>query len=121
MPKRSKSLSWFPALKHSWRAALRIDRSQITAVPALRSVIGFVLPLALGVATGHVVEGVSMAGGAASLGAIDLTSPYHARTRTMLLACGGIAFSAFVGSLTGRIDWLAILVIGIWGIGIGLL
>ena len=121
MPKRSKSLSWFPALKHSWRAALRIDHSQITAVPAVRSVIGFVLPLALGVATGHVVEGVSIAGGAVSLGTVGLTYTYRARMRTMLLACAAIALSAFVGSATSRIDWLAILVIGIWGIWAGLL
>src|SRR5436853_4321603 len=121
MPKRSKRLSWFPALKHSWRAALRIDRSQVTAVPALRSAIGFVLPLALGVATGHVVEGVSIAGGAVSLGMVGLTYAHRARMRTMLLACAAVAISAFVGSITSRIDWLAILAVGIWGIGAGLL
>src|SRR5437588_8479369 len=81
------SVSWLSAIKHSWRTALRIDRSQITAIPAIRSTIGFVLPLALGVATGHVIEGVSMAGGAASIGAVGLTYTYHARTRAMLLVC----------------------------------
>ena len=121
LQKGSESASWFSALKHSWRAALRIDRSQITAIPAIRSTIGFVLPLAVGVATGHVVEGVSMAGGAASLGAVGLTYTYHARTRTMLLACFGVALSAFVGAISGRIDWLAILVAGVWGVGAGLL
>src|SRR2546421_2487641 len=115
------SVSWLSAIKHSWRTALRIDRSQITAIPAIRSTIGFVLPLALGVATGHVIEGVSMAGGAASIGAVGLTYTYHARTRAMLLACFGITLSAFVGAITSRIDWLAILVPGIWGIGAGLL
>lgn len=113
--------SWFSTLRHSWRTALRIDRSQLTAVQAIRSTFGFVLPLAVGVATGHVVEGVSMAGGAASLGSVGLSYTYHARTRTMLLACVGIAFSAFVGSVTSRIDWLAVLVAGIWGVGAGLL
>src|SRR5436309_6469752 len=121
LQKGSESASWFSALKHSWRAALRIDRSQITAIPAIRSTIGFVLPLALGVATGHVVEGVSMAGGAASLGAVGMLYTYRARTRTMLLACAGIALSAFVGSTTSQIDWLAILVAGLWGIAAGLL
>src|SRR5947208_1375211 len=119
--KRSEIVSWFSALKHSWRMALQIDRSQIAALPAIRSTIGFVLPLAIGVATGHVVEGVSMAGGAATLGAVGLTSTHHARVRTLLLACAGIAISAFVGAITGRIDWLAILVAGLWGIGAGLL
>jgi len=114
-------ISWFSVLKRSWQSALHIDRSQITAVQAVRGTIGFVLPLALGVATGHVVEGVSLAGGAATLGAVGLTYTYRARTRTLLLACAGIAFSAFVGSLVGRIDWLAILVLGLWGFGAGLL
>src|SRR5437868_13266589 len=91
--KRSKIVSWFSALKHSWRMALQIDRSQIAALPAVRSTIGFVLPLAIGVATGHVVEGVSMAGGAATLGAVGLTSTHHGRVRTLLLACAGIAIS----------------------------
>jgi len=119
--KRGEIVSWFSALKHSWRTALRIDRSQITTVQAIRSTIGFVLPLALGVATGHVLEGVSLAGGAASLGAVGLTYTYRARIRTMLLACLGIALSAFVGSITSRIDWLAILAAGLWGIGAGML
>jgi len=52
---------------------------------------------------------------------VGLTFTYRARTRTLLLACLGIAFSAFVGSITSRIDWLAILIIGLWGIGAGLL
>jgi uncharacterized membrane protein YccC len=117
----SEKASWFSALGYSWRSALRIDRMQVTAAQALSSVIGFALPLALGVATGHVVEGVSMAGGAATLGAVGLTYTYRARTRTLLLACLGIAFSAFVGSITSRIDWLAILVACLWGFGAGLL
>ena len=117
----SENIPWFSALKHSWRAALTFDRSQVTAVQAIRSTIVYVLPLAIGVATNHVVEGVSIAGGAALLGAIRLASPYHTRIRTLLLACVGIALSAFVGSLTGQIGWLSVLLAGIWGIGAGLL
>lgn len=113
--------SWFSALRASGRTALRIDRSQIMAIQALYSTLGFVIPLALGVATGYVVEGVSIAGGAASLGSVALDASSSARTRTMFLACVGIAVSAFVGSVTSQIDWLAILVIGIWGFGAGML
>lgn len=88
---------------------------------AIRSTIGFALPLIIGVATGNVAAGVSMAGGAASIGSVKLTDTGYARMRTMLLACVGIAFSAFVGSITSHFDWLAILVAGLWGIGAGLL
>ncbi len=117
----STKASWFSVFKQSLQAALKVDRSQITMVQAIRGTIGFMVPLALGVATRHVAEGVSMAGGAATLGAVGLTFTYRARTRTLLLACFGIALSAFIGSLIGRIDWLAILVLGLWGFGAGLL
>lgn len=113
--------SWLIALKQSWQAALRIDRAQLTAFQAIRASIGFVIPLAFGVATGHVLEGVSMAGGAITVGSVGLTYTYRERTRIMLLDCVGVALSAFVGSVTGSIGWLSVLVAGIWGIGAGLL
>ncbi len=119
--KKVDIVSWFSALKHSVQGALRIDRSKITAGKALRSSIAYALPLAIGVGTGHVLEGVLIAAGAALLGAVGLTYTQRARTRTLLLACLGIALSAFVGTITGDIPWLAVLLIGIWGFGAGLL
>ncbi|GHO46789.1 hypothetical protein KSX_49520 [Ktedonospora formicarum] len=83
--------------------------------------LGFALPLVIGVATGHVAEGVAMAGGAIGIGSVGLNATSSARVRAMLLACVGVAVSAFVGSATSRIDWLAILVAGIWGVGVGML
>ena len=91
------------------------------ATQALHCTLGFVIPLALGVVSGHVVEGVSIAGGAASLGSVAMDASSSARVRTMFLACVGVAVSAFVGSVTSQFDWLAILVIGIWGFGAGML
>ena len=118
---RQENLSWFSILKQSWKAALHLDLSQITMIQAIPGTIGFIIPLALGVVTGHVIEGVSIAGGAASLGAVGLTYTYRSRIRTMLLACIAMAISAFVGSVTSRIDILAILALGLWGFGAGLL
>ena len=69
--KKEDIVSWFPALKHSWQQALRIDPSKITAAKALRSIIAYAFPLAIGVGTGHVVEGVLIASGAALLGAVS--------------------------------------------------
>src|SRR5690348_15574303 len=83
---KQENLSWFSVLKQSRKAALHLDLSQITMVQAIPGTIGFIIPLALGVATGHVVEGVSIAGGAASLGAVGLTYTYRSRLRTMFLA-----------------------------------
>ncbi|QBD78920.1 hypothetical protein EPA93_24225 [Ktedonosporobacter rubrisoli] len=114
-------VSWISALMRAWREAVRVDRSQLTLAASLRSTIGFVLPLILGIATGHIVAGVSIAGGAVGVGAIGLTYTYRARTKAMLFASLGIAISAFVGGITGDISWLAILVAGIWGFGAGML
>jgi len=97
--------SWFDLLKRSLKEVLRIDRSQITAFQALRGTIGIVIPLAIGVASGHVVEGVSMAGGAAIVATVGLTTTSRVRTRTMLFDCVGVALAAFVGSITGHIGW----------------
>jgi uncharacterized membrane protein YccC len=119
--KRKDIVSWFPALKQSLQGALHIDRSKITAGKAIRSIIPYALALAIGVETGHVLEGVLLAAGAALLGAVGLTFTHRARVRTLLLACLGIALSAFIGTITGNIPWLAILLIGIWGFGAGLL
>jgi uncharacterized membrane protein YccC len=119
--KKEDIVSWLPALKYSLQGALHIDRSKITAGKALRSIIAYALPLAIGVGTGHVVEGVLIAAGAALLGAVGLTFTHRARARTLLLACVGIALSAFIGTITGNNNLLAILLIGIWGVGAGLL
>ena len=113
--------AWFAALQHAFRSAVRVDRSQLTIATALRSTIGFALPLVVGLATGHLLEGVAVAGGAAGVGAVGLTYTYRVRTRTMLLASLGVAVSACVGGVTGHIDWLAILVVGVWGVGAGFL
>lgn len=112
---------WLSVLRRSGQATVQIDRRQIVVLQAIRSTIGFALPLIIGVASGHVVEGVSMAGGAATVGTVGLAYTYRARARAMLLACTVIAISAFVGSVVGHVDWLAILVTGLWGLGAGLL
>jgi uncharacterized membrane protein YccC len=117
---RARILPWFMALQYAWRSAVKFDRSQLTVIRALLSAVGVVIPLAFGVATGHILEGVVMASGAVGLGAVGLTNPYHVRLKTMLLASLGVVVSAFIGGATGRIDWLAILMAGIWGVGAGL-
>ena len=118
---KTEHTSWLNVLKRSLKEVLRIDRSQLAAFQAIRGTIGIVIPLAIGVATGHVVEGVSIAGGAALVASVGLTTTSRVRTRTMLLDCIGVALSAFVGSITSHIGWLSVLVVGIWGISAGMM
>jgi hypothetical protein len=118
---RQEHLTWFSSLKQSWKAAMSLNLSQTTMVQAIPSTIGFLVPLTVGVATGHVLEGVALAGGAIGMGAVGLTFTYKARMRTMCLAAMAVAISAFVGAVTSPIAILAILALGIWGFGAGLL
>ncbi|HET8844620.1 MAG TPA: hypothetical protein VFN35_24330, partial [Ktedonobacteraceae bacterium] len=64
--------AWVDALEYSWRQAVRVDRSQLVVATALRSAVGLALPLTIGVMTGHILTGVSIAGGAAILGGVGL-------------------------------------------------
>jgi uncharacterized membrane protein YccC len=112
--------SWFAALLSSFRAALKFDRSQITAFQAIRSTIGVAVPLILGIATGQVIIGVIIASGSLTLGSVGLRDPYRTRVRTMLLASLFVALSTFVGGITGSVGWLLILATGIWGIFAGI-
>ena len=113
--------SWAAVFKTSWLGIQRFDRSQLTALRAIRCTIGFALPLTIGVITQHIGTGVLLAVGAVMLGSIGLSTPGRGRTQLMLLGCLGVALSALVGSLVGANDWLTILAVGVWGFGAGLL
>ncbi|GCE16097.1 FUSC family protein [Tengunoibacter tsumagoiensis] len=122
MSQSEKSQSpWYATPGYLFREIFKFQRSQQTAIPAIRSAIGFAIPLIVGVYFGNLTVGVSLAGGAATLGTVGIASPYRTRIRTLLLACLGIACSAFIGSITGPIPWLSVIVTGVWGIGAGLL
>ncbi|GLV54735.1 hypothetical protein KDH_15820 [Dictyobacter sp. S3.2.2.5] len=97
------------------------DRSQLIIVRSLVSTFGFILPLAIGVASGHVIEGVIIAGGASSLGGVSLNATHRARVRTMIMASLGIAVSACVGALMNPYPWPSIIAIGLWSFIAGLL
>ena len=98
--------SWLASLGTSWRAVLQFDRSQFTPFQAIRSTLGFALPLALGVATGQVTAGIVIASGGLTLGLVGLQDPYRTRVRAMMLASLFVALSTLVGGLTGSVGWL---------------
>lgn len=113
--------TWNSALKYTWRKAFQLDRSQFVIARSLISTLGFILPLALGVLSKHIIIGVSIASGAASLGTVGLNVDYSTRIRTMMFASLGVAISACIGALVGPYVWLSILIIALWSFGTGLL
>jgi uncharacterized membrane protein YccC len=98
----------------------RVDWTQVHPRRAIRYAVGFGIPLFAGVATGHTVEGVSVAGGATLVGLTDSGSPYRGRARAMLIATVGASVATFLGEVTGGYDVIAVLVLAIWCFGTGL-
>nr|MDQ2827795.1 hypothetical protein [Chloroflexota bacterium] len=58
------------------RDAVRVDLTRLSFVTALRNAIGVVLPLALGAATGHLLEGLTVSTGALNVAFSDRPGPY---------------------------------------------
>ena len=104
--------SWFDAFTLSWHVALHMNMSQVMVLKALRGVIGIVFPLVVGLITGHIVEGATIAGGAALWTVMNMTSPNHARLRVLFLSCASMGIGAFLGSVIGTLPVMPILVVG---------
>ena len=102
------------------RQAVALDRSKLAVATGVRNAAGLVLPLAAGVATGQVLEGVAASSGALVAGFADLGGSYRGRARTMLLATAGAAASTFVGAVTGAQDVAAVALMAVWGFVAGL-
>jgi len=103
------------------RDAVRVDLTRLSFVTALRNAIGVVLPLALGAATGHLLEGLTVSTGALNVAFSDRPGPYRLRAAEMLLTGLGGALSVFVGSVTGSVNVLAVALTALWGFAAGLL
>lgn len=110
-----------PAWRKLWRDIVRIDRSQLVFWTALRNAIGVFIPLAVGAATGQLLLGLTASTGALQVAFADRPGPYRLRAGRMLLASLAGALSVFVGSATGAVDWLAVVLAAIWGLAGGLL
>ncbi|GLV53278.1 hypothetical protein KDH_01330 [Dictyobacter sp. S3.2.2.5] len=98
-----------------------MDMSQAMVLTALRGAVGIVLPLAVGLTTGHIVEGATVAGGTALWTVMNTTNPNHARLRVLFLSCVSMGIGAFIGSLIGTLPILPILIVGAVAFVAGLL
>ena len=102
------------------RGSLHFERDQVQLKRGIRYAIGAGAPLFVGVATGRVIEGVAVAGGALMVGLTDSGAPYRQRVRAMLIACVGAAVSTFVGEVTGSYDVVAVVLLALWSFGAGM-
>lgn len=115
-----------PALKGfggaGWalREFLHVDRGQLTLNAAARNTVGVVLPLVVGLLTGHLVGGLTVAIGAQNVAMADRPGPYRLRLVRLLLTATIAAVGAAAGILVGRFDVLAVLLIVCWAFGAGM-
>jgi uncharacterized membrane protein YccC len=102
-------------------ALLQLKPRDVPLAVALRNTAAVTLPLALGVATGHVGIGLGIAAGALNTMFSDQPGPYRLRMRRMLTVAAMAGTSAFAGYTLGANDTPMILAALLWGCGGGML
>ncbi len=100
---------------------IRIQPRDVPWRVALRNAAAVVLPLGLGIASGHVGIGLGIAAGALNTMFTDQPGPYRLRMQRMLLTALAAGLSAFAGCLLGANTLPLVLASMLWGIGGGLL
>jgi len=84
-----------------FRTLIEMKPRDVPFSVALRNAAGFVLPLGIGIATGHTTIGLGIATGALNTMFLDQPGPYRLRMQRMLLGALGAGLSGFVGALLG--------------------
>ncbi|HEY3905922.1 MAG TPA: FUSC family protein [Streptosporangiaceae bacterium] len=103
------------------RDALRIDRSGLRPVLALKATAGVALPLIAGIAVGQPAAGATASFGALSVGVAVLTAGPRTPAGTMLAASVGMGAASFIGSLSGLVPPVHLVVLAAAGFLAGLL
>ena len=104
-----------------WRTVTRLDKSKINTWVAFRNSLAVAIPLGCAIAMHNPLAGVAIATGALNVAYSDGRDPYGQRARRMFAWAVLGAIAVFIGSLTGRTSWLAILVAGAYAFLAGLL
>src|SRR5580700_1794970 len=98
---------WLDLGQFRWRDA--------TPARAARAAVGTVVPLALGIATGHVEYGTFAALGAQPAGVVSFQGVTRSRVLLVLVAVAGMAVSTFTGaSVATAVPWLLPAVVALW-------
>lgn len=104
-----------------WRALKRIDKSRINSNwMAFRNSLAVAAPLGIGIAIGKALGAVAITTGALNVSYSDGHDPYPQRARRMLTWAVLGAIAVFIGSVTGKYHWAAVLVVAIWAFVAGM-
>ena len=84
-----------------WRSFVRFETGKVAPWMALRNALGTTLPIAAGMAMGHVTSGLIAGSGALNVAFSDGSDPYLRRLRRMSAASLFGALAVVAGSLSG--------------------
>ncbi len=104
-----------------FRQALALDPHGVEVRFGLRCAIGVTVPLLIAYAAHQPLDGVSAAIGAMAAGFASRQGVYRTRAAAMLLTSAAMAFSAFVGALSGPYPVANVALFAVWGLSLGLL
>ena len=102
------------------RGTLTFDWSHAQPGAALLCLPALALPLAVGLVTDHLRQGMMMAAGAFSVGFGSFQELHGSRHRPMLVAAVGMCVSSWIGTLAGLSSAAAVALAGVWGAAYGL-
>lgn len=104
-----------------WRVVTRLDRSKINSRwMACRNSLAVALPLGIGIALGNPLGAVAITTGALNVSYSDGRDPYPQRARRMLTWSLLGAIAVFIGSVTGKYHWAAVLFAAAWAFVAGM-
>lgn len=113
--------STYSLRSHALQTLTAIKRPDVPLGVVLRNTAAVVLPLGIGLATGHLQVGLGAAVGALVTMFSDQPGPYRQRLRNLLLATAAAGLAALLGFLLGD-QWLPMLVAtAAFGFGGGML
>ena len=102
-------------------AAVRVDRAGLRPWAAARATAGVVVPLIAGVAVGQPAIGATAGFGALSVGIPSITASPRTPAAIMLATSAGMGLATFVGSVTGLVPAVHLVVLTAAGFVAGLL
>jgi len=102
------------------KSTTAFDARQLEWRYGLRCAIGVAVPLIAALEIDAPLSGVSVALGALIVGFASRQGYYRTRAATMLMTGAILGVSAVVGSLTGQIAWLDVIVSLVWALAFGL-
>ncbi|HTU97915.1 MAG TPA: FUSC family membrane protein, partial [Solirubrobacteraceae bacterium] len=120
-PHSKRPLGTPVAVSRAVREAARFDRKLVSFDAGLLAAAPVVLVLTIGIAIGKPVWGVTMGAGAMLVGIAWRVSGGRPPLALMATDAAGMALSTFVGSVTGSVTWVHVVVLCFWGLIAGLL